>query len=54
MRTNGVTGDIVTVSGTYRNKYGKKIALEAGQSFPPCPKEGHSIQWEKVSEETRS
>jgi hypothetical protein len=48
MPTMGKTGDRVNEPGVYKNKYGKKINLNTGESFPPCPKEGKPITWEKI------
>lgn len=44
----GKTGDQVKESGLYKNSFGKKVTLNFGDDFPPCPKEGKSISWEKV------
>ncbi|NLT95455.1 MAG: hypothetical protein GXW85_07985 [Clostridia bacterium] len=48
MRETGVTGEKVKISGEYRNKYGKKVTLEAGKNFPPCPEKGIPTSWEKI------
>lgn len=48
MRASGKTGEKVKETGTYGNSFGKKITLEAGTEFPPCPKEGKNIKWEMV------
>ncbi|MBB6215964.1 hypothetical protein HNQ80_002055 [Anaerosolibacter carboniphilus] len=53
MRINGITGDRVIVTGTYRNEFGKKIRLDAGEAFPACPREGKSVEWEMVEDESR-
>ena len=34
----GKTGDQVKESGIYKNNYGKKVTLNFGDDFPPCPK----------------
>jgi len=48
LKFNGKTGDRVPSTGIYINKYGKKISLNAGDVFPPCPKEGKALDWEKA------
>jgi len=48
MKVSGVTGEKVPAHGVYKNRYGKKVTLNMGEEFPPCPKEGHSIEWEKA------
>lgn len=48
MRTSGRTGEKVREAGTYKNAFGKQVRLEADMEFPPCPKEGKSITWERV------
>ncbi|QZY56622.1 hypothetical protein [Crassaminicella profunda] len=50
MQITGMTGEKVTNPGIYQNKYGKKISLQSGNKFPPCPKEGNPIKWAKVDE----
>lgn len=48
MKQSGNTGERVTVPGEYKNKYGKKVSLEAGKNFPPCPEKGIPTKWEKI------
>jgi hypothetical protein len=48
MKISGMTGEKVTETGVYRNAYGKKVSLEAGTEFPPCPQQGKNIKWEIV------
>lgn len=51
MRINGITGDRVIVTGTYRNEFGKTIKLDAGEAFPSCPREGKAVEWEMLENE---
>lgn len=48
MRINGITGDKVIVTGTYRNEFGKKVRLDAGEAFPSCPREDKAVEWEMI------
>lgn len=48
MRPFGMTGEKVKESGVYINSFGKKLSLEEGIDFPPCPKEGKNIKWQMV------
>ncbi|MFZ7103056.1 MAG: hypothetical protein ACOWWO_10455 [Peptococcaceae bacterium] len=48
MKNSGVTGEKVTAAGVYQNRYGKKITLEKGKNFPPCPEKGLPTAWEKL------
>jgi hypothetical protein len=48
MKYSGTTGEKVKVPGVYRNRFGKQVTLDENTVFPPCPKEGKSITWEKV------
>lgn len=50
MSITGKTGEKVSYSGTYKNKYGFKVALQSDTNFPPCPKKGRPIVWEKVED----
>lgn len=50
MRAFGMTGEKVKESGVYKNSFGKKVSLQAGADFPPCPKEGKNIKWEMVEQ----
>jgi hypothetical protein len=48
MSSTGNTGDKVKVAGTYKNRFGKEVALKENDVFPSCPVKGNPIQWEKV------
>lgn len=48
MKISGNTGEKVTSPGIYRNKYGKRVTLEVGKNFPPCPEKGIPTRWGKL------
>jgi len=48
MKQSGNTGEKITSSGLYQNKYGKKVTLNPGKNFPPCPEKGLPTKWEKI------
>lgn len=50
MTIKGKTGEKVHYAGVYQNQYGKQVTLSSDSQFPPCPKEGKSIQWVKIDE----
>jgi len=48
MKESGITGERVVSPGEYQNRYGKKVTLDVGKNFPPCPEKGIPTKWEKV------
>jgi hypothetical protein len=40
------TGQTVETEGSYQNRWGKKVILKSGDTFPACPSTGKSTNWQ--------